>query len=263
MGLAPGTWIRSWTWHFGAKIKNRLILMATSSSRATPLSASSSRSFYGSSSSTPGSSKGPKPNRQRLSGLNLVKSLLVANGQNDDVGIDLSDDESINNGGGGASPQYGPTDPESSKEDPDVGQLELSYNSSMYSFEDPVSLTDQSSSQSISRSTPATKSRIGAKKGGSGSATVTPQSRLANGQSEAVGSYCLADMLDRQNNLILELLSKHEQLSTSLQEVRSELRETKETVGKMVQENKATSSKDDVREKMKRKYPSSLTVSIL
>ena len=240
--------------------------MATSSSRATPRSASSSRSFYGSSSSTPGSSKGPKPKRQRLSGLNLVKSLLVANGQNDDdVGIDLSDDESINNGGSGASPQRNPTDPESSEEDPDLGgQLELSYNSSMYSFEDPASLTDQSSSQSISRSsTPATKSRLGAKKGGSGSATVTPQSRLGNGQSEGVGSYRLADMLDRQNNLILELLSKHEQLSTSLQEVRSELRETKETVGKMVQENKATSSKDDVREKMKRKYPSSLTGSIL
>ena len=69
-------------------------------------------------------------------------------------------------------------------------------------------------------------------------------------------------MLDCQNNLILEQLSKQEQLSTSLQEVRSELRETKETVGKVVQENKATSSKDDAREKMKRKYPSSLTVSI-
>lgn len=53
-------------------------------------------------------------------------------------------------------------------------------------------------------------------------------------------------MLDRQNNLILELLSKHEQLSASLQEVQSELRETKETVGRMVQENKATSNKDEV-----------------
>ena len=30
----------------------------------------------------------------------------------------------------------------------------------------------------------------------------------------------------------------------------------------MVQKNKATSSKDEVRKKMKRKYPSSLTVSI-
>ena len=153
------------------------------------------------------------------------------------------------------------TDPESSEEGPDVEGLELSYNSSMYSFEDPASLTYQSISQSISRSsTPATKSRIGATKGGSGFTTVTPQSRLGNSQSEAVGSYRLADMLDRQNNLILELLSKHEQLSISLQEVWSELRETKETVGKMVQENKATSSKDDVREK--RKYPSSLMVSI-
>lgn len=124
-----------------------------------------------------------------------------------------SNDESINNGGGGISPpQYNPTytDPESSEEDPDVGEgLELSYNSSMYSFEDPALLTDQSSSQSISRSsTPTTKSRIGAKKGSSGSATVTPQSRLGNSQSEAVGSYRLADMLDRQNNLILELLTE-------------------------------------------------------
>ena len=39
-------------------------------------------------------------------------------------------------------------------------------------------------------------------------------------------------MLDCQTNLILEQLSKQEQLSTSLQAVRSELRETKETVGK-------------------------------
>ena len=54
-----------------------------------------------------------------LSGLNLVKSLLVANGQNNDVEIGLSD-ESISNGGSGASPQYNPTDPESS-EDIDVG----------------------------------------------------------------------------------------------------------------------------------------------
>ena len=63
---------------------------------------------------------------------------------------------------------------------------------------------------------PCTKSRIGAKKRYSGSATVTPQSRLGNNQSEAIGSYRLADMLDRQNNLILELLSQHEQLSLSL-----------------------------------------------
>ena len=79
--------------------------MATS--RATPRAALSSHSFYGSSSSIPGS-KGPEPKRQQLSGLNLVKSLQVANGENDDgVGIDLSsDDESTNNGGGRASPEY-------------------------------------------------------------------------------------------------------------------------------------------------------------
>lgn len=88
---------------------------------------------------------------------------------------------------------------------------------------------------------------------------VTPQCILGHSQSEGGGSHRLVDMLDRQNNLILELLSKHEQLSTSLQEVRSELRETKETVGRMVQENKA-SNKDEA-EKMKRKYPSSLTVN--
>lgn len=68
-------------------------------------------------------------------------------------------------------------------------------------------------------------------------------------------------MLDCQNNLILELLNKHEQLCASLQEVLSELRETKETVGRMVQVTKASSNKDDV-EKMKRKYPSLLTLSI-
>lgn len=224
---------------------------------ATPRATSTSRSFYGSSSSTPGS-KVPKPKRQRLSGLNLVKSLQVANGENlDDLGMTLSSDdensESANVGGGRASPtQY---DPESSEDDPAGGEeLELSFNSSMYSFD------DHSSSQSVSRSsTPATRSHAGAKK--SGPVVVTPQSRLGHSQSEGGGSHRLADMLDRQNNLILELLSKHEQLSMSLQEVRSELRETKETVGRMVQENKATSNKDEV-EKMKRKYPSSLTVSV-
>ncbi len=61
--------------------------MATGASRV----ASSSRSFYGSSSSTP-ESKGPKPKRQRLSGLNLVKSLQVANDASLDD-IDLSSDE--------------------------------------------------------------------------------------------------------------------------------------------------------------------------
>ena len=62
------------------------------------------------------------------------------------------------------------------------------------------------------------------------------------------GPYAIADMLDRQNNLILELLSKHEQLSSSIQEVRSELRETTKTVGKLM-ENKATSSKEEVEKK--------------
>ena len=68
-------------------------------------------------------------------------------------------------------------------------------------------------------------------------------------------------MLDCQSNLILELLNKNEQLCTSFREVQSELRETKETVGRMVQVTNAYSNKDDV-EKMKRKYSSSLTLSI-
>ena len=165
-----------------------------------------------------------------------MKSLQVAGGENlDDLGMTLSSDdeksESTNDGGGGASPiQY---DPKSSEDDPAGGEeLELSFNSSMYSFDDPASLTDRSSSQSVSRSsTPATRSHFRTKKGGP--MVVTPQSRLGNSHSEGGGSHCLADMLDRQNNLILELLSKHEQLSMSLQEVRSELRETKETVGRI------------------------------
>ena len=223
---------------------------------ATPRSTSTSCSFYGSSSirSTPGSkgSNGPKPKQQRLSGLNLVKSLQVANGD-DDLGIDLSSDdeksESTNNGGGRTSPQYDPTDFESGEEDPTVGEgLELPFNSSMsmYSFEDPASLT---SSQSVSRSSTPAHARAN-------NGAATPQSRL--GSSTLPEADRLADILDRQNNLILKLL-KHEQLSTSLVEVKNELQETKGTVGRMVQENKATSNKD---EKMKRKYPSSLTVSV-
>lgn len=157
---------------------------------ATHRATSTSRSFYGSSSSTPGS-KGPKPKWQRLSGLNLVKSLQVANGENiDDVDLSSDDEklESTNNGGSRSSPQYDPTDSESGEEDPALGEgLELSFNLSMYSFEDPASLTDHSNSQSVSgSSTPATRSNVGSKKGGS--ATITPQSRVRNKQSEAVGS---------------------------------------------------------------------------
>ena len=87
-------------------------------------------SFYG---STPGS-KGPKPKRHRLSGLNLVKSLQVADGENlDDLGMTLSSNDeksdSTNDGGGGASPiQY---DPESNSAGEEV---ELSFNSSTYSL---------------------------------------------------------------------------------------------------------------------------------
>ena len=123
---------------------------------ATPRATLTSRSFYGSSSSTSGC-KGPKLKRQRLSGLNLVKSLQVTDGENlNDLGMTLSSDdeksESTNDGGGSTSIQH---DPESSEDDP-AGELELSFNLSMYSFDDPASLTDHSSSQSVSRSsTPA------------------------------------------------------------------------------------------------------------
>ena len=99
--------------------------------------------------------------------------------------------------------------------------LELSFNSSMYSFEDPASLIDHSISLFINF---CLKVSCSIKE-----IWVTPQYRIGT-----VESHHLAD----------------EQLSTSLQEVRSELREAKETVGRMVQETKASSNKEDM-EKMK------------
>ena len=156
--------------------------------RANTRATSTTSSFYGSSSSIPGS-KGSKLTRQRLGGLNLVKSLQLANGDNlNDLGIDLSSDdehsESANNQGGGPnSPPHNPTDLESGEDDPHTGGLELSFTSSMYSFEDPALLTDHSSSLSVSRSsTPASKSHVQSKKAGSGA--VTPQYRIGTVESQ-------------------------------------------------------------------------------
>ena len=75
--------------------------------------------------------------------------------------------------------------------------LELSFNLSMYSFEDPASLADHSSTLSVSRlSSPGSKAHVQSKKSGSG--TVTPQYRI-----ETFESHCLADMPERQKYLIL------------------------------------------------------------
>ena len=86
-----------------------------------------------------------------------MKSLQLANDENlDDLGIDQSSDdqhsESANNQGDGpTSPPHDLIDLESGEDDPHMGGLEFSFNSSMYLFEDPALLTDHSSSLSVSR----------------------------------------------------------------------------------------------------------------
>ena len=55
----------------------------------------------------------------------------------------------------------------------------------------------------------------------------------------------------------MDLLNKQEGLTTSIQDIKDELKQTKEVVTKLVE---ADRQNPDQSEKMKRKYPSSLTV---
>ena len=103
----------------------------------------------------------------------------------------------------------------------------------------------------------------------SNSASVTPNSGYSVAQFDAANTsstpnqayvpvrYRVTDLLERQNRLILDLLDKHENLSSSIQEVKSDLKETRATVKKIIEANE---KKSEQSEKMKRKYPSSLTV---
>lgn len=71
----------------------------------------------------------------------------------------------------------------------------------------------------------------------------------------------MSDLLERQNVLMLQLLDEQKKLSSSIQEVKEELKDTKDTVAKLMA---AQESNDKVQpNKMKRKYPSSLTVSFI
>lgn len=66
----------------------------------------------------------------------------------------------------------------------------------------------------------------------------------------------MPDLLERQNNLLLELLKEQKRLICSVAEVQTELKETKDIVDRLVEANEY---KEEDKTK-KRKYPSSLTV---
>ena len=74
----------------------------------------------------------------------------------------------------------------------------------------------------------------------------------------------LVDLIQRQNHLITELLSKNDTLVASLDDVKRDLKETRSDVNKLKETQEKLNRHTDaptVGQKPKRKYPSSLTVS--
>lgn len=68
------------------------------------------------------------------------------------------------------------------------------------------------------------------------------------------------DLIQRQNLLIMEMLKKQESLNGALEEVKTDLKETRSNVSLLFEEQKKKTS--DSSSKLKRKYPSSLTVRL-
>ena len=122
------------------------------------------------------------------------------------------------------------TDEASSEKDPLNNSLNSTHNSLMYSFTSSTPIRPPSTT---SGSVPS---------------------------NDAGSSDHISDLLQRQNDLIKEMLKKQEGLSGALEEVKADLKETRSHVDQLLEEQKtkvqATSNK------LKRKYPSSLTVCV-
>ena len=141
------------------------------------------------------------------------------------------------------------------------GLVNTQVNENMYSFEreTPV-VQDQLPSTS---STPSTALL------GNGSSTntgfYTPSSRqqvpfdsITPVLTRRRDNNHISDLLERQNNLILQLVKEQKTLTISIVEIKEELKETKENVDRFLESQESNECKKD--EKMKRRYPSSLTV---
>lgn len=152
--------------------------------------------------------------------IDLEKAICVSNDvELSDPELDLSD-----------SDFFGESDPP----DPTGPDTEDSFNSShssqMYSF-----------STSTPRSTPVNSAA------GSAYREVT-----------RTDDNYLADLIQRQNDLILELLKKQEGLTEAIEEVKTDLKETRSHVDELVDARQKKQL--DASNKSKRKYPSTLTV---
>ena len=198
----------------------------------------STKSFYSSRKSSSHSSLSVQPKKkQRLDSVGVGEAIRMSHGVTNERVVESLDDVS----------DLSDTDNESFAEGsrdlheqslPDVPETELSFgsipsNSSMYTF-DNVS------------STP-----------------VTPLSRPHSSASGSVSGLersndRLMDLIQRQNQLIVELLGKQDGMTNAIEEVKRDLKETRSDVNKLmeVQQNKP----EDTGKKQKRTYPSSLTV---
>lgn len=84
-------------------------------------------------------------------------------------------------------------------------------------------------------------------------------SNISGSGSSGFGSTSLADLIQRQNQLIMELLSKQDSMTSAIEEVRHDLKETRSHVDQLMEAQKAKIVDTDCKSH-KRKYPSSLTV---
>ena len=213
----------------------------------------SSASFYGSRRSLPSSSSRSLPQkRKRLNAASVGDAVSMgeairmshgintvtdkdSSGEKGPEGVldDLSDLSDVE------SDYEGEFDRRSPNNDSESEFLNNSGN--MYSFEHVTSLH---TSTPLSTRSHSSASNIS----GSGSSV-----------SGNCGSTSLVDLIQRQNQLIMELLSKQDSMTSAIEEVRHDLKETRSHVDQLMEVQKSKIVDTDCKSH-KRKYPSSLTV---
>lgn len=198
----------------------------------------STKSFYSSRKSSSHSSLSVQPKKkQRLDSVRVGEAIRMSHGVTNEKVVESLDDVS----------DLSDSDDESIEGSRDLheqspAEAELSFgstpsNNSMYTF-DHVSSTPV---------TPCSRPHSSASGSASGSGSGSERSNDR-----------LMDLIQRQNQLIIELLGKQDGMTNAIEEVKRDLKETRSDVNKLmeVQQNKP----EDTGKKQKRMYPSSLTV---
>lgn len=90
--------------------------------------------------------------------------------------------------------------------------------------------------------------------------TSTPSNSQNILRRKEANNFALSDLLERQNGLMLQLLEEQKRLASCIPDLKKEIKETKDTVEKLVAAQETTEKCHQ--DKMKRKYPFSLTVSL-